>query len=64
MIWTEQERTELAKQYNRIGYIAGERWPAPPDHLTPQDLLALLRGIADEAGRAGYVAALGRLEKH
>jgi hypothetical protein len=59
--WTEQQRAALAREYSRIGYTAGERWPAPPEHLTPEALLALFRRIPDGAGRAGYMAALASL---
>lgn len=58
MGWTEQQQRELAQEYARIGYVAGERWPAPPAELTPDALLALFRRIPDGAGRAGYMAAL------
>ena len=58
MNWTEQQRAELAREYDRIGYVPGERWPAPPAELTPADLLALFRRIPDGAGRAGYMTAL------
>jgi len=58
MKWSESQRAELARQYARIGYVAGERWPAPPSELTPAQLLALLQRVPDGAGRAGYEAAL------
>jgi hypothetical protein len=58
MEWTEEQRAELAREYTRIGYVAGERWPAPPADLTPEELLALFRRIPGGAGRAGYTAAL------
>jgi hypothetical protein len=29
MEWTELQRAELAREYSRIGYVAGELWPAP-----------------------------------
>ena len=58
MEWTERQRAELAREYARIGYVEGERWPAPPPMLTPDQLLALFRRIPDGTGRAGYVAAL------
>ncbi len=61
MEWTELQRTELAREYARIGYVLGERWPAPPDHLKPEDLLALFRRIPNGAGQAGYTAELARL---
>jgi hypothetical protein len=58
MEWTEQQRAELAREYTRISYLSGELWPAPPEHLKPEDLLALFRRIPDGAGREGYVAEL------
>jgi hypothetical protein len=58
MGWTQQQRNELAREYARIGYKPGELWPAPPDHLTSDQLLALFRSIPDGAGREGYMAAL------
>ena len=60
MTWSERQRAELAEQYRRVGYIEGERWPAPPAELTPEELLALFRTIPDGAGRAGYMAALAQ----
>lgn len=58
MKWTDQQRAELAREYARVGYVAGERWPAPPPELTPLQLLELFRRIPDGSGRAGYTAAL------
>ena len=60
MEWTEEELSELARQYARIGYVEGERWPAPLDHLKPADLLDLFRRIPDGGGRDGYIAELAR----
>jgi len=60
MEWTELQRAELAKEYSRIGYVAGELWPAPPEHLKPEGLLAFLRRIPDGAGRGGYTAELAK----
>jgi hypothetical protein len=60
MAWTEAQRAELAREYSRIGYVAGERWPAPPDTVTPEQILAMFRRIPDGAGRAGYMAALAQ----
>ena len=60
MEWTEAQRTELAREYKRIGYVEGERWPAPPKQLLPEDVLALFRRIPDGAGRAGYAAELAK----
>jgi hypothetical protein len=60
MEWTEEELSELTRQYARIGYVQGERWPAPPDHLKPADLLELFRRIPDGGGRDGYFAELAR----
>ena len=61
MMWTKEQRAQLALEYTRIGYQPGELWPAPPEHLTPDDLLALFRTIPDGAGRDGYLAALRQL---
>jgi hypothetical protein len=58
MDWTAEQRSELARQYARIGYRPGERWAAPPPELTPERLLALMRTIPDGAGHAGWLAAL------
>ena len=63
MEWSAQARAELAEQYRRIGFVEGERWPAPPPELTPEDLLALFRSIPDGAGRAGYMTALAQRVK-
>ena len=63
MEWTETQRAQLAREYSRIGYVAGEWWPAPPDHLTPEDLLGLFRRIPDGAGRIGYTAELAKSAK-
>jgi hypothetical protein len=64
MDWSEEQRAELAREYTRIGYVAGERWPAPPAELTPEQLLALFRRISDGAGRAGYMTALAERAAH
>jgi catechol 2,3-dioxygenase-like lactoylglutathione lyase family enzyme len=58
MPWTDSQRAELARHYGRIGYQQGELWPAPPDNLDPADVIALLKTIANGAGREGYIAAL------
>jgi hypothetical protein len=63
MEWTDLQRAELAREYARIGYVEGERWPAPPDHLKPADLLDLFRRIPDGAGREGYFAELARVAR-
>jgi hypothetical protein len=60
MEWTEEEISELARQYARIGYVEGELWPEPQGHLKPADLLDLFRRVPDGAGRAGYIAELAR----
>jgi hypothetical protein len=62
MTWTDQQLAEMERQYDRVGYVKGERWPAPPDHLSPDDLLALFRTLPDGAGRAGYMKALAALK--
>ena len=61
MEWSDSQRTRLAQEYARIGYIPGEPWPAPPSELTPDQLLALLGRIKDGKGRTGYMAALATL---
>lgn len=58
MEWSEHQRAQLAQEYNRVGYVPGDLWPAPPPELTPDQLLALLGRIPDGGGRAGYVAEL------
>ncbi len=63
MEWTQEQRSSLEHEYTRIGYKRGELWPAPPEHLSPTDLLALFRTIPDGAGLAGYVTALNRLPR-
>lgn len=60
MDWGAEQRAELARQYARIGYRAGERWAAPPEELGPEQLLALMRTIPDGVGREGWLAALAR----
>jgi hypothetical protein len=61
MEWTQEQRSSLAHEYARIGYKPGEMWPAPPEHLSPADLLDLFRTIPDGAGRAGFLTALSQL---
>ena len=56
--WTDEQRAELARQYGRIGYRPGELWPAPPDDLSADQILDLMRGISDGAGLAGWRSAL------
>ncbi|HXL86729.1 MAG TPA: hypothetical protein VN927_05935 [Gemmatimonadaceae bacterium] len=63
MEWTELQRVEPATEYSRIGYVAGELWPAPPEHLKPEDLLALFRRIPDGTGRSAYAAELAKAAK-
>jgi hypothetical protein len=63
MEWNENQLAELASEYSRIGYVSGERWPAPPDDLKPEDLLALFRRIPDGAGREGYSAELAKTKR-
>ena len=63
MIWTEQQLAELHRLNARIGFVPGELLPAPPVHLTPEDILALYRTIPDGAGRAALFKALANLTK-
>jgi hypothetical protein len=58
MAWTAEQSAALAREYARIGYRAGERWPAPPRDYKPDELLALLRRVPTGAGREGYLAML------
>ena len=61
MTWSDGQRAEIALEYARIGYRAGELWPAPPERLSPAELVALFRRIPDDGGRAGYMAELAKL---
>jgi hypothetical protein len=63
MTWSEPQLAQLAREYDRIGYVPGELWPAPPAELTPADLLALFARIPDGAGRGGWAAALAQRAK-
>ena len=56
--WTDSQRAELAREYNRIGHVEGEVWPAPSDTLAPIELLELFKTIPSGAGREGYMTAL------
>jgi hypothetical protein len=58
MAWTEAQRGEVDQEYKRIGYVAGERWPAPPCELTPAEIVELLRRVPSGSGRAGYIAVV------
>jgi ketosteroid isomerase-like protein len=60
MQWTDQQRAELARQYTRVGYVSGELWPAAPENLQPDDILALFRRLPDGAGKAAYIAELAK----
>jgi hypothetical protein len=57
-IWTDAQRTEIKNQYARIGLRPGERWPAPPDDFTGEQILELLKRVPDGGGLAGWRAAL------
>lgn len=59
--WGATREAELTREYARIGYIAGEPWPAPPDGLSPDSILELLRRVPDGTGRTGYMKALAEL---
>jgi hypothetical protein len=61
MNWTAEQRAALEREYNRIGYRQGERWPAPPQDHAPEALLDLLRSVATGAGVQGYIDALKAL---
>jgi hypothetical protein len=61
--WSEEQRARLAAEYRRVGSKPGEPWPAPPEELGPDEILALFARIPDGAGRDGFTAELGRLWK-
>lgn len=61
MEWSDSQRTRLAQEYARIGYVPGEPWLAAPSEFTPHQLLALFGRIEDGEGRTGYMAALATL---
>jgi hypothetical protein len=54
----DDDRQAFAREYARIGYREGERWPAPPRPLTTAEQLALLRRVPDGSGLEGYQAVL------
>jgi hypothetical protein len=58
--WSEEQRAESARQYQRIGYKPGELWPAPPEHLTADQVLELMRRVPDGGGLAGWRAVLAK----
>jgi hypothetical protein len=58
--WSEEQRAASAVQYRRIGYKPGELWPAPPEHLTADQILELMRRVPDGAGLAGWHAVLAK----
>jgi len=57
-LWTEAQRAESARQHERIGYQPGELWPAPPEHLSADQILELMKRVPDRAGLAGWLAVL------
>ena len=58
MPWTDDQRAELDREYKRIGYVVGDRWPAPPCDMTPGEIMSLLHRVPAGSGRAGYIAVL------
>ena len=58
VLWTEAQRAESAREYERIGYQPGELWPAPPEHLTADQILELMKRVPDRGGLAGWRAVL------
>ena len=56
--WTDEQRAESARQYDRIGYRPGDLWPAPAKHLNAEQILELMRRVPDRAGLAGWWAVL------
>jgi hypothetical protein len=63
MTWSDTQRAEIAREYQRVGYKEGELWPAPPEDLKPAEIIALFRRISDGAGRDGYSAELAKIAK-
>ena len=63
MTWSDKQRAEIASEYQRIGYKEGELWPAPPEELKPDEIIALFKRIPDGAGRDGYFAELAKTAK-
>ena len=63
MEWTADQRAELDREYKRIGYVAGELWPAPPSEMTPAQIMELLHRVPSRSGRAGYIAVLESVAK-
>jgi hypothetical protein len=55
---TPEQSAALKLEYTRIGYRAGEHWPAPARQHTPDELLALLRSVETGAGLQGYLEVL------
>jgi hypothetical protein len=49
---------DFTREYDRIGYRPGERWPAPPPELTRSELLVLLRKVPAGAGVGGWLKVL------
>ena len=62
VIWTDGERAEAAREYERIGYQPGELWPAPPEHLSAVEILELMKRVPDRGGLAGWRAVLAATE--
>lgn len=60
MPWSAEQQARLGAEYARIGYQAGERWPAPPNDMTPETILQLLASVPDGAGLAGFQQALAK----
>ncbi len=58
-MWDDEARAELQREYERIGYREGERWPFPENIHEPAAFLALLRRVPDGAVLDGYIRALG-----
>jgi hypothetical protein len=61
-VWTDAQRAECARQYERIGYQPGEAWPAPPEHLSADQILALMKRVPDGGGLGGWVAVLAAVK--
>jgi hypothetical protein len=61
MTWTNEEREEARREYDRIGIAPGTFLPAPAKEFgDATEYLVFLRGILAGSGVAGFIAALGK----
>ncbi len=50
--------SEFRAEYDRIGYVPGEPWPAPPCGMSETETLRLLRRVPTGSGLAGWLKVL------